>query len=151
MKKQSLSFFERVKKIIPIPNPLKLLTVFILLTEALYAQELPRWVQIGLAMQPVEIGVQVTFVTDNLNANQPGSAQFMLFEDMGHRLHFARDQQAARVKAAHFMRSLCRQYWSGWKVFRTNMVTAKNSREDWRAVFSPSSNTKYRTLQYYHQ
>jgi len=37
------------------------------------------------------------YVVDNLNALQPGSAHFMLFEDMDHGLRYARDQQAARA------------------------------------------------------
>ncbi|TVQ05114.1 MAG: hypothetical protein EA359_04110 [Balneolaceae bacterium] len=37
------------------------------------------------------------YIADNLNAVNPGSAQFKFFEDMDHGLRFARDQQAARA------------------------------------------------------
>ncbi len=62
-KKDDLTFFQ---------NILTILAVFILLTEALYAQELPRRVQIGVAMQPVENGVVVTFAPENQPAAMAG-------------------------------------------------------------------------------
>ncbi len=37
------------------------------------------------------------YVVDNLNNLRPGSAKFILFEDMDHGLRFARNQQAARA------------------------------------------------------
>ncbi len=51
---------------------LTILAVFLLLTETLTAQELPRRVQIGLAMQPVENGVQVTFAPGHQPAGMAG-------------------------------------------------------------------------------
>ncbi|WP_158607303.1 alpha/beta fold hydrolase [Rhodohalobacter sp. SW132] len=53
-------------------NLLTILAVFLLLTETLSAQELPRRVQIGLAMQPVENGVQITFAPEHQPAGMAG-------------------------------------------------------------------------------
>jgi len=72
MKKQPLSSQNRRMPSFSFLSLLTILAVFLLLTETLAAQELPRRVQIGLAMQPVENGVQVTFAPEHQPAGMAG-------------------------------------------------------------------------------
>ncbi len=72
MKKKPLLLFWKRKSSISFLNIFIILAVFILLAEELNAQELPRRVQIGLAMQPLENGVRVTFAPDDQPAGLAG-------------------------------------------------------------------------------
>jgi uncharacterized protein len=65
MNKQPESFQKRSLTSLSFLDIFTMPAVFLLLTELLSAQELPRRVQIGLAMQPVENGVEVTFAPEN--------------------------------------------------------------------------------------
>ena len=67
-----LLLVSRMKYSTPILNLFTLLTVFFLLTVALTAQELPRRMQIGLGMQPVENGVRVTLAPGHQPAGMAG-------------------------------------------------------------------------------
>ncbi|TVP98907.1 MAG: alpha/beta fold hydrolase, partial [Balneolaceae bacterium] len=72
MKKQPVSFLKRRTTSLSFLNIFTILAVFILLTEALTAQELPRRMQVGMAMQPVENGIVVTFAPENQPASLAG-------------------------------------------------------------------------------
>lgn len=72
IRKQSIILLKKVKSFISILNLFTLLTTIFLLTETVTAQELPRRVQIGLAMQPVENGVEVTFAPEHQPAAMAG-------------------------------------------------------------------------------
>jgi uncharacterized protein len=72
LKKQLLLFQQRRMTSLSFLSLLTILAVFFLLTEALAAQELPRRVQIGLAMQPDENGVEVTFAPEDQPAGLAG-------------------------------------------------------------------------------